>query len=246
VRALTVIPAIDLKGGKCVRLRQGRADRSTVYGEDPVAMARHWAEQGAERLHVVDLDGAFEGRPVHGELVRAIIAAVDIPVQVGGGLRADEDVESLLACGAERVIVGTRALSDEEGLSRLVRRHGARLGVGIDARGGRVRIKGWTEETGRDAIELARRVDALGAATIIYTDTAVDGMLAGPNVSAVDALCRAVACKVIASGGISTAGDVRRLADLGCPNLAGVIVGKALYEERVTLAELHAAGALKS
>jgi phosphoribosylformimino-5-aminoimidazole carboxamide ribotide isomerase len=241
-----VIPAIDLKGGQCVRLCQGRADEVTVYGADPVAMARHWVQEGATYLHVVDLDGAFEGRPVHHELIARIVKAIDIPVQTGGGIRTDEDLRTVLDTGVDRAIMGTRALADAEGLARAINEHGARVAVGIDAREGRVQVKGWTETTDRSAVDLACEAERLGARTIIYTDTATDGMLQGTNVAAMDELCRAVECQVVASGGVTSAADMRRLRELGHENLIGAIVGKALYEGRVTLRDLattdHAGG----
>jgi len=224
-----------------VRLRQGRAEDATVYGDDPVAMARQWEERGATYLHVVDLDGAFQGRPAHLDVIRRIVAALHIPVEVGGGLRTDADIAAVLDGGAARAILGTRALGDPAELQRLIRRHGAGLAIGIDARGGLVQVKGWVETTAQRAEDLARRVDAMGAATIIYTDTATDGMLGGPNLEAVAALCRAVRCGVIASGGVSRVEDIRHLRALGCANLTGAIVGKALYDGRVTLAELRKA-----
>jgi len=238
---MIVIPAIDLKGGRCVRLLQGRADQSTVYSDDPVSMARRWVDEGASYLHVVDLDGAFEGRPVHTDVIRRITAAVDVPVQVGGGLREDGHVRSLLAAGVDRAIIGTRAFSDPEAVRLLAAEFGEHLAVGIDARNGRVQVRGWVETTDVQAVDLAGRVDAMGVGTIIYTDTATDGMLVGTNVAAMDAMCAAVKCNVIASGGVSTVADVTSLRALERPNLAGVIVGKALYEGAVSLPELNAA-----
>ena len=235
----TVIPAVDLRGGRCVRLRQGQASEVTVYSDAPEDMARHWAAQGAAALHIVDLDGAFAGRPEHTAVIRAMIAAVQhIPVQVGGGLRTDADIQAVLDAGAARAIIGTRALGSAEELRRLAEKFGANLAVGIDARNGMVQIKGWTETTATTAAELAQSVAAAGIQTIIYTDTATDGMLQGPNYAALERLCRAVACRVIASGGVAEAEHVRRLAQLQLPNLDGVIVGKALYEQTVTLPEL--------
>ena len=236
----TIYPAIDLKGGHCVRLLQGREDAATVYGQDPVAMARRWVDEGARALHVVDLDGAFQGRSVQYELIARIIAAVKIPVQCGGGLRADEDVARLIEAGAHRVIIGTRAWSEPEQVQALVQRHGERIAVGIDARGGRVQIKGWTETTDILSVDLARQADAFGVQTLIVTDTATDGMLKGTNVFAMDEICSAVRCKVIASGGVTTPADVRALRELKRHNLSGAIVGKALYEGRSTLRELQA------
>jgi phosphoribosylformimino-5-aminoimidazole carboxamide ribotide isomerase len=236
---ILVIPAIDLKGGRCVRLRQGDAGEVTTYSEDPVAMAKHWVAEGAKYLHVIDLDGAFQGFPVHQEAISRIAKAVDIPVEVGGGLRTDRDLESILGCGVARVILGTRAWAEPEQLMRLVDRFNDKLAVGIDARHGRVQIKGWTETTEEDAVSLAKRANEMGVQTLIYTDTARDGMLKGVNAKAVDTICAAVSCSVIASGGISSAADMKALRTLGRSNLVGAIVGKALYEERVMLKDLE-------
>ena len=239
---MTIIPAIDLKGGKCVRLRQGVASDATVYGDDPVAMARHWEAEGGRALHVVDLDGAFNGAPAHAEIVAKIAAALTIPVEIGGGLRTDDHVRAMLDAGVSRVILGTRALADEAALKRLVDLYGGeKIAVGIDARGGLVQVKGWVETTGTLATDLAKRVSDLGVGTIIYTDTATDGMLSGPNLDAMDKICEAASCGIVASGGISSVKNVRDLVALGRPNLVGAIVGKALYEGRVTVAEMQAA-----
>ena len=239
----TILPAVDLKGGQCVRLRQGRADDATVYGNDPAAQARDWARQGATWLHVVDLDGAFQGQPAHLDVIGAMAQAAGIPVECGGGLRTDADIDALLARGVRRAILGTRALERADELAALAKRYGEKLAVGIDARDGFVQVKGWTETSRTTAVDLARRAAAAGVKTIIYTDTATDGMLRGPNFAGNAQLCDAVgaACRVIASGGITTAADVARLRALGKANLAGAIVGKALYEGRTTLAELLAA-----
>lgn len=237
----TVIPAIDLKGGRCVRLRQGRADEVTAYSDDPVGMARRWEAEGAAFLHVVDLDGAFQGKPAHLGAIEQIVKAIRIPVEVGGGLRTDDDIRRMRDCGVARAIVGTRAFSERDALRRLAGEFGEALAVGIDARGGLVQVKGWVETTGVKATELAAAADAMGVRTIIYTDTATDGMLQGPNLNAMADVCRAVTCRVIASGGVSSAADVRALHALGCANLGGCIVGKALYEGAVTLGELNAA-----
>ena len=239
---MTIIPAIDLKGGKCVRLRQGVAADATVYGDDPVAMARHWEAEGGRALHVVDLDGAFSGAPAHADVVAKIAAALTIPVEIGGGLRTDDHVRAMLDAGVSRVILGTRALADEAALSRLVAQYGGeKIAVGIDARNGLVQVKGWVETTGTLATDLARRVSDLGVGTVIYTDTATDGMLVGPNLEAMDRICEAASCAIVASGGVSSVDNVRALAALRRPNLVGAIVGKALYEGRVTVAELQAA-----
>lgn len=237
-----ILPAIDLKDGHCVRLRQGRADEATVYGADPVAQAVEWARQGGRWLHVVDLTGAFQGHPAHAELIGRMAAAVaPVPVECGGGLRTDADLEALLAAGVRRAILGTRALENTEALSALASRFQDRLAVGIDARDGRVQVKGWTETSQTSAVDLARRAAAAGIRTIIYTDTATDGMLRGPNVESTAAVCDSVAdtgCGIVASGGVSSVEDVRRLRALRRENLVGAIVGKALYEGRVTLADL--------
>lgn len=241
--AFTIIPAIDLKNGRCVRLRQGRADDVTVYGDDPAMMARRWVEAGAKFLHVVDLDGAFEGRVRHIEQIRAIVEAAGVPVEMGGGLRTDDAIEEVLAAGVQRAIIGTRALAEPEELKRMVGRFGNRLAVGIDARNGFVQVRGWVETTPKRAVDLAATAATVGVATLIYTDTATDGMLGGPNAAAVAAVCDAAGCDVIASGGVASAPDVKALVGLRRSNLTGAIVGKALYDGRVALPELlQAAG----
>ena len=239
----TILPAVDLKGGQCVRLRQGRADDATVYGDDPAAQARVWARQGATWLHVVDLDGAFQGHPVHLDVVGQMAAAAGIPVECGGGLRTDADIDALLARGVRRAILGTRALERADELAALAKKYGERLAVGIDARDGFVQVKGWTETSRTTAVDLARRAATAGVRTIVYTDTATDGMLRGPNFAGNAEVCDAVgpACQIIASGGITTADDIVRLRRLGKANLAGAIVGKALYEGRTSMADLLAA-----
>ncbi len=240
--ALTILPAIDLKDGECVRLQQGRADAVTVYGADPVEMARHWQAEGGDYLHVVDLDGAFAGVPKHTAIIRRIVQAVDIPVEVGGGLRTTAALDELLATGADRVIVGTRACDEPAVLQDWVQRFGSRLAVGIDARDGHVQTKGWTETSTTRAVDLAAQMQAWGVATIIYTDTARDGMLHGVNAAALKEMCAAVTqTQVIASGGVSSVTDIRDLAALQQPNLAGAIVGKALYEKQVTISALKEA-----
>ena len=235
---LVIIPAIDMKGGRCVRLKQGRAEDETVYADDPVVMAHRWEDEGAEYLHLVDLDGAFQGAPAHAEQVLCIARELNIPVEIGGGIRTEEQMARYLDGGVNRVILGTRACESDETLQRLLDRFGAGLAVGIDARDGMVQVKGWTETTALSALELAGRMDRLGVQTIIYTDTARDGMMRGVNTEAMAAMADAVGCSVVASGGVTTAEDVRALAGLGRKNLNGVIVGKALYEETVTMKEL--------
>jgi len=236
---MTILPAIDLKNGVCVRLRQGRADDVTEYNPDPAAQARDWRAQGGEELHVVDLDGAFAGTPRHAAVIRDIIEAFGGPVEVGGGLRGMEAVAAVLDAGAARAIIGSAALENPEFLAAAVERWGGRIAVGIDARGGFVQTRGWVETSAVKAVDLAKTVAAAGVQTIIYTDTATDGMLGGPNLEQMAAVCDAApSCLITASGGVSSPQDVKNLIALGRPNLRAAIVGKALYDGRTTLAEL--------
>lgn len=234
---MILYPAIDIKGGRCVRLRQGRMEDATVYGDDPSAMARRWVSEGAEALHIVDLDGAMEGQPKNAEAVVAVRQAVSVPIQVGGGIRSLEAAALYLDQGLETVIVGTRAAVDADFLSSLSSAYPGRVAVGIDARDGLVALKGWTEVSELPAAELARRVQDLGASRIIYTDIARDGMLTGPNVEATRALARSVSMPVIASGGVGSIEDIQKLKALEADGVAGIIVGKALYEETLSLAK---------
>ena len=239
---MVIIPAIDLKDGKCVRLRQGRADDMTVYGYDPAAQARDWREQGAAELHVVDLDGAFDGEPRHVETIKAIIREFKGPVEVGGGLRTPDAVTAVLEAGAARAIIGSAALDDPSLLARAVDLWGDRIAVGIDARGGFVQTKGWVETTRVRATDLAAAVAKAGVKTIIYTDTATDGMLGGPNIEQMAAICDAApSCMITASGGVSSTFDIMNLKGLERPNLRAAIVGKALYDGRATLSEMKLA-----
>ena len=238
---MIIIPAIDLKGGKCVRLTQGRQDAEFVYSEDPVEMARLWEEEGAPYLHVVDLDGAFQGYPVHADTIARIANCVSIPIEVGGGLRTDEDIQAVVDSGADRAIIGTRAVDEPDILMALVRRFGRRIAVGIDARKGMAQVQGWVKTTNMKALELGQAVGRMGVQTIIYTDTEVDGMLGGANVQAMVEMCNAVECNIVASGGITSESDISRLVDACGQNLSGAIVGKALYEGRVTYKALTSA-----
>ena len=228
-----VIPAIDLQGGRCVRLVEGRADTATVFGDDPVAMARRWAAAGAPRLHVVDLDGAFEGTPRHGAVIAAIAAAVPIPVEVGGGLRDLATAGAALATGARWAILGTTAALDPDLLEAACRRWPGRILVGVDAVDGRVAVRGWTEVLPLAALDLARQAAAAGAAAIVYTDVRRDGTGRGPNLAATARLGADAGLPVIASGGVGTLEDLVRLAAL--PGVAGAIVGRALYTGAVDL-----------
>jgi phosphoribosylformimino-5-aminoimidazole carboxamide ribotide isomerase len=236
---LRIYPAIDVKGGLCVRLEQGRADRETVYAADPAEVAAAFKAAGAAWVHVVDLDGAFSGEPKNVSVVGAI-AALGLEVQFGGGLRTRAAVESALELGARRVVVGTRAAESEPFVGELVRAHGDRIAVGIDARDGWAAVRGWIDRTEVRAVDLARRMDALGVRTLIHTDITTDGMLTGPNFAAQEDMLAAVGCRVIASGGVGRREDVARLVEMKKrrPNLDGVIVGKALYEKRVELGDL--------
>ena len=239
---MVVIPAIDLKGGKCVRLRQGRAEDVTVYGDDPAQQAADWAGEGAMELHVVDLDGAFDGEPRHADAIRGIIEAFGGPVEVGGGLRTPKSLRAVIDAGAARAILGSAALDDPEFLTSAVELYGDRIAVGIDARDGFVQTKGWVETTAVRATDLAAAVAKIGVKTIIYTDTATDGMLGGPNLSQMAAICDAApTCQVTASGGVSSPYDIANLKALERPNLRAAIVGKALYDGRTTLREMNIA-----
>ncbi|MBO7482347.1 MAG: 1-(5-phosphoribosyl)-5-[(5-phosphoribosylamino)methylideneamino]imidazole-4-carboxamide isomerase [Kiritimatiellae bacterium] len=239
---MVILPAIDLKGGKCVRLRQGRADDVTVYGDDPAQQARDWAEQGGRELHVVDLDGAFDGEPRHADVIRRIIEAFGGPVEVGGGIRTAAALRAVIEAGAARAILGSAALEDPEFLTKAVELYGDRIAVGIDARDGFVQTKGWVETTSVKATDLASAVAKIGVGTIIYTDTATDGMLGGPNLSQMASICDAApTCQITASGGVSSPYDIANLKALERPNLRAAIVGKALYDGRTTLREMNIA-----
>ncbi len=233
-----VIPAIDLIEGQVVRLRQGKRDQVTVYSGDPAATARRWEAAGARRLHVVDLDGAFEGAPRNLEAVAAICRATSMEVELGGGLRRLEDVEAALAAGVRRVALGTRAFQDEEFLRRMIKRLGSRLIVGVDARDGFVSLQGWVEKASTPAVEFIARLGELGVSEIIFTDIATDGMMTGPNVDSLREVAQAApATQFIASGGVRSLEDVLALRRLELANLAGVITGKAIYEGALDLAE---------
>lgn len=229
-----VLPAIDLRSGRCVRLQQGDYQRETVFGDDPAAMARHWAAQGAERLHLVDLDGAREGRPVNVAAVRAILRGVAIPCQLGGGVRDEPTIAAWLEAGLDRVIVGTQALRDPAWFRDMAAKYPGRLALGLDARDGMVATAGWLDTSATDAAELAATFDDLPLAAVIFTDIARDGMLAGPNLESTRSLAERLRTPVIASGGV---GALDHLAALARLPIAGAIVGRALYEGRFTLPE---------
>jgi phosphoribosylformimino-5-aminoimidazole carboxamide ribotide isomerase len=234
---MLVIPAIDLKAGQCVRLYQGDMDQATVYSADPVAVALRWQTEGAERLHVVDLDGAVSGKEVNTAVITQICASLTIPVQVGGGIRNLDTIERLLSLGVSRTILGTVAYRQPEIVALACRRFPGQITVGIDARGGKVAVQGWTEATELDAIDLARRCKDLGVSEIVYTDIARDGTQQGVNLAATLALARAVSLPIIASGGVASLNDIEQLARAEANGIVGVIVGRALYTGAVNLAE---------
>jgi phosphoribosylformimino-5-aminoimidazole carboxamide ribotide isomerase len=234
---MLVIPAIDLKDGRCVRLYQGDMDRATVYSDDPVATALRWQSEGAERLHVVDLDGAVSGVGVNTAVIARICQALTIPVQVGGGIRTVEAAEQLFSRGVSRIILGTVAYRQPDVVAAACRQFPGRITVGIDARAGKVAVQGWTEATELEAVTLAQRCAHLGVSEIVYTDIARDGTEQGVNLDATAALARAVPLPVIASGGVASLRDIERLAPLQSVGIIGVIVGKALYAGAVKLAE---------
>ena len=231
---MIVIPAIDLRGGRCVRLHQGRSDRETVFSDDPVAVALQWKELGAERLHVVDLDGAFAGEPRQSALVAKIVAAMaPVPVQVGGGLRSLKDVETALETGARWAVVGTRAALDRAFLGDVCGRHAGRIIVAVDAEGERVAVKGWTEVVDDTVVQVGLRARGAGAAALLYTDVSRDGTEGGPNVEYTATVARAVAMPVLASGGVGRVEDLARLAAV--PGIVGTVVGRALYTGAIDL-----------
>ena len=237
---MIVIPAVDLREGRCVRLREGRSDRETVFSDDPVAMALRWTSLGATRLHVVDLDGAFAGEPRQTALVGKIVAAVaPVPVEVGGGLRDLAAVDAALEMGARWAVVGTRAALDAVFLSEVCRRHPGRIIVAVDARGSRVAVKGWTELADQTVAEVGARARDAGAAALLYTDVSRDGMEQGPNVADTAALARMIEIPVLASGGVANVDDLRCLAAI--PGVEGTVVGRALYSGAIDLGEALAA-----
>ncbi len=234
---MIILPAIDISEGQVVRLRQGDMARKTVYAADPAAQARAWEEQGAQALHVVDLDGAIAGEPRNLPAVEKIVETVGIPCELGGGLRTAEQVAAVLDRGVRWAIMGTSALRNRPELEAALARFGERVIVGIDARDGLVALEGWVEASSVSAYELAWEVERLGVRRIIFTDIASDGMMAGPNLAALRRMCEAVRVPVIASGGVTTVADVRALRELEPLGLAGCIIGRALYDGTITLPE---------
>ncbi|MGI6169730.1 MAG: 1-(5-phosphoribosyl)-5-[(5-phosphoribosylamino)methylideneamino]imidazole-4-carboxamide isomerase [Christensenellales bacterium] len=229
---MIIFPAVDIKNGKCVRLIQGRAQDETIYG-DPVAMAQKWQAAGARYLHVVDLDGAFCGKGENIQTIRAMIGALYIPMQLGGGIRTVDDIAQRLEMGVDRVILGTVAVEDPELVAKAAAMYPGRIAVGIDAKHGKVAIRGWVEDSGMDAVDLAKGIQDAGVDTVIYTDISRDGMLGGPNYEATQAIVE-TGLRVIGSGGVGKGEHLRILSDIGC---YGAIVGKALYDGRMDISE---------
>jgi phosphoribosylformimino-5-aminoimidazole carboxamide ribotide isomerase len=234
---MILLPAIDIRGGQAVRLQKGDFDKETVYDADPLDAARKWVEGGAQQLHVVDLDGARDGRPVNLDHLRRITSELDVPVQYGGGLRSFVAVREALAAGAARVVLGTAAYTDLDFLDAVVAQWGPRVVVAIDVREGNVSVSGWTERTQMPPGDVIRRMQARGVKQFVYTNVDRDGMLSGPDVDEVRAMADVIRGRFIYSGGIASLDDLRALKELRLVNLAGVISGKALYEERFTIAE---------
>lgn len=232
---MIIFPAIDIRGGKCVRLEQGKANKQTVYGEDPVERAKLWESMGALFLHIVDLDGAFEGVRLNRNIIRDIVDNVSIPVQLGGGIRSIEDIEDVLELGVSRVILGTSVVEEEGFLEEALDKYGDKIAVSIDAKGGYVALKGWTEITDIKANYFAKVLENMGLKTLIYTDISKDGMLQGPNFEELKALNEIVDINIIASGGVTSVEDVKRLKSL---KIYGAIIGKALYTGNIKLEEV--------
>ena len=235
---MLLIPAIDLKDGKCVRLRQGRMEDSTVFSDDPVAMAERWVQAGARRLHLVDLNGAFAGQPVNAQVIRRIAQTFpDLPIQVGGGIRDQQTVEAYLDAGVRFVIIGTKAVQEPGFINDLCAEYPGHIIVGLDAKDGRVAVNGWSKLSKHDVVDLARIFERYGVEAIVYTDISRDGMMQGVNVEATVRLARAITIPVIASGGVSTLDDVRALCMVEKEGIMGAIIGRALYDGAIDLVE---------
>ena len=232
---MIIIPAVDIKNGKCVRLLQGRMDDETIYSDDPEAMALKWAQIGAQLVHVIDLDGAFAKSPQNPEAIRKILQSVTVPIQLGGGIRNEETVHMYLDMGVKRVIIGTEAIKKPEFVKNICEKHPEQIVVGIDARNGMVAIDGWTHTTGIEAVELAKEFEGCGVAAINFTDIQRDGIQTGPNIEATLRLAEAVTIPVVASGGVSSIQDIKNLLPLEKAGVAGVIVGRALYSGQLDL-----------
>ena len=238
---MIVIPAVDIKDGRCVRLLQGRKDAETVFSNDPAAMAERWSTEGAELIHVIDLDGAFEKKPRNASAIENILKRIEIPIQVGGGIRDAATIDRYLGAGVQRVIIGTEAIKQPELIESACNRYPDQIAVAIDARDGKVAIDGWTETTEVRALDLARRFEDSGVAAIIFTDIQRDGMQTGPNIDATREMAEALSIPVIASGGVSDLSDIHKLLPLAAAGVIGVITGRALYDGTLDLKEAIAA-----
>jgi len=238
---LILYPAIDIRDGKAVRLTQGDYERETAYDDDPVVAARRWANDGARWLHVVDLDGARAGAPVNLEHVRRIVSAIGVPVQLGGGLRDSKKVEEAFSSGVERIVLGTAAVRDPDLAGAIVAAHGERVVVSVDSRAGRVAAEGWTESSELETVEVVEALSSRGVRRFVYTPVDVDGLMEGPDLDSLREVAAATSGEVIYSGGVGSLDDLRAIGALDLENLDGVIVGRALYEQRFTVAEGQAA-----
>jgi len=235
---MLLIPAIDLKEGKCVRLRQGRMEDDTVFSDDPVAVAGRWVEAGAKRLHLVDLDGAFAGKPKNAEIIHAIVEAYpNVPVQIGGGIRDEDTIQAYLEAGVQYVIIGTKAVSEPHFVRDVALEFPGHIIIGLDAKDGRVAIDGWSKLSRHDVVDLAQKFEANGVSAIIYTDISRDGMMQGVNVEATAKLARSVNIPIIASGGITNLDDIRALGEVAHEGIMGAITGRAIYEGTLDFAE---------
>ena len=232
---MIILPAIDLKEGRCVRLEQGLMDKDTVYNDDPASQARLWQEQGGEYLHIVDLDGAFAGLPKNKSAIKSIVEAIDIPAELGGGIRDLKTIEAYLDLGISRVILGTVAKENPDLVKEACRLFPGQIVVGIDAKDGLVAVRGWADVTEKKATEMAKEMEGFGVEAIIYTDIARDGMMQGPNIEATRALAESITIPVIASGGLATLDDIRRLIEIEASGVTGVITGKAIYSGAIDL-----------
>lgn len=232
---MLIIPAVDIKNGKCVRLTQGKPETAIVYQDNPIKAALYWQEKGARYLHIVDLDGAFNGKTVNSDLIKEMLSALHISAEIGGGIRTQEDIENYLQAGADRIVLGTQAVTEDGFLEKAVAVFGDKIAVAIDASGGKVAIEGWTKTTDTSILDLASKVQNIGVKTIIYTDTRTDGTLKGPNFKGIEEFIKTVRINVIISGGISTISDIQRIKAL---EPEGIIIGKALYTGKIKPEEL--------
>ncbi|MFW6134022.1 MAG: 1-(5-phosphoribosyl)-5-[(5-phosphoribosylamino)methylideneamino]imidazole-4-carboxamide isomerase [Elusimicrobiota bacterium] len=239
---MIVIPAIDLRNGKCVRLTQGKISNETVYSNNPLLVAKLWQAQGAKRIHIVDLDGAFSGEMKNQDIILKITKEIDVPVEVGGGIRDNETIEKLIENGIDKIILGTSAISDKELLKESLKKFGQKIIVGIDSSSGRVAVKGWKDVTSIWATSLVKEMEDIGVKEIIVTDIKKDGTMRGPNIRWIKKIASKVHIDVIVSGGISSIKDINRIKNLNLENIRGVIIGKALYRDNLTLPEAIKAG----